>query len=156
VITLVNDFLVQTSLNAMDKIFATMDRVKEEGVSQPLLDASSGNVNSVISWEDIGKNGKPFLTSGPDQAEFTGRPALQPIRIYAGFNTGKDFEERAAIAVQDLVRPAALIARPWWWQPPPAPAGLTRHSCSHWRSCIRATLRSSRCNIPVCPAVYDR
>lgn len=107
VTTLVNGLLVKTGLNILDKVFATSDRVLDEGVSQPLLDTNSGNANSVVSWDDIGKNGKRFLTDGPDQAEiaeFTGRPALQPVRIYAGFNTGESFEERAAIAVQDLIR----------------------------------------------------
>ena len=107
VATLVNGFLVQTSLNSMDKMFATMDRVQDDGVSQPQLSTSSGNPNSVISWGDIGRNGKRFLTSGPDQAEiaeFTGRPALQPIRVYAGFDTGENFKQRAAIAVEDLIR----------------------------------------------------
>lgn len=107
VITLVNGVFVQTGLNIMDKMFATMDRVQDDGVSQPLFDVNSGGPNSVISWEDIGRNGKRFLTAGPDQAEiaeFTGRPALQPIRIYAGYDTGDNFEERAAIAVEDLIR----------------------------------------------------
>jgi len=107
VINLVNGVFVQTGLSALDKIFATSDRIQDDSVSQPVLDENSGSPNSVISWDDIGRKGKLFLTSGPDQAEiaeFTGRPALQPIRIFAGYDTGENFEERAAIAVQDLIR----------------------------------------------------
>lgn len=102
VTTLVNGVLIQTSLSIMDKVFATMDRVQDEGVSQPAFVVNSGSASSLVLWDDIGRNGKRFLTDGPDQAEipaFTGRPAMQPIRIYAGYDSGETFEERATLLV---------------------------------------------------------
>lgn len=107
VATLVNNVLVQTTLNIVNNSFAAIDKLQDEGVSQPLFEANSGSSNSLIAWDDIGRRGKSFLTNGPNQAEiaeFTGRPALQPVRIFAGYDTGENFEERAEIAVKDLIR----------------------------------------------------
>ena len=98
---------MQTGLRALDKVFLTIDRAQDEGLAPPLLATSSGSPQSLVSWDDIGINGRRFLTDGPDQAEiaeFTGRPAQQPIRIYAGYGSGDTFEERARIAVADLRR----------------------------------------------------
>jgi len=69
--------------------------------------AGLGDGASLIRWDEIGRNGKRFLSAGPDRdeiAEFTGRPARQPVRVYAGFNTGETLKERAAIAVGELIR----------------------------------------------------
>ncbi len=107
VTTIVNGVFVQTGLRALDKVFLTIDRAQDEGVAQPLLATTSGSPQSLVSWDDIGINGKRFLIDGPDQAEiaeFTGRPAQQPIRIVAGYGSGDTFEDRARIAVADLKR----------------------------------------------------
>ncbi|UMG91514.1 alpha/beta-hydrolase family protein [Nocardioides sp. TF02-7] len=41
----------------------------------------------------------------------TGRPALEPIRAYAGLESAEDVEERAALAVADLERAGGLDRR---------------------------------------------
>jgi len=98
----VNDLVVKSALRAMDDMFGRLDQVVDDGVLAPASFESS-----LVAWDDIGRNGKLFLTSGPDQAEIaalTGRAAQQPVRVYAGFNTGETLAERANIAVQELVR----------------------------------------------------
>lgn len=106
VFTLVNDFVVQKALRALDNVFFAVDTVTEDGVEPPATGHASGGPGSVVDWDDIGTNGKDFLIDGPDRAEisaFTGRPAKQPVRVYAGYGSGKDFEERAEIALRDLI-----------------------------------------------------
>ncbi len=101
---LVDGLVVRNILSAMDEAFAEMDMVFDDGVDVP---AEFSDAAMLIDWDDIGRNGKRFLTNGPDREDIeqlTGRPAQQPVRVYAGFNTGADFEERAALAVSDLVR----------------------------------------------------
>lgn len=76
--------------------------VIDEGVTEP-----DTFTDSLIQWSDIGRNGKRFLTDGRDQneiAEMTGRDALQPIRVIAGYNTGGTLQERAEIATDELER----------------------------------------------------
>ncbi len=107
VFSLVNSFVVQRALLAADTLFATLDGVVSDGVEAPTHGFASGGPNSLVDWDDIGANGKDFLVEGPDQAEiaaFTGRDALEPIRVYAGYNSGDNSEERAAIALQDLIK----------------------------------------------------
>jgi len=107
VFTLVNDFVVQKALRFADTIFATTDKLTNDGISPPTHAFASGGPNSVIDWDDIGTNGKDFLVTGPTQAdiaEFTGRESLEPIRVFAGYGSGKDFETRAKVALEDLIK----------------------------------------------------
>ncbi len=119
--TLFNDFVVQKALRAADTIFAQIDQATEDGLTAPTHGFSSGGIASQVAWDDIGINGKRFLTDGPDMADiaaFTGHDALQPVRVYAGYGSGEDFEERADIALQDLItlggfdRSVLIVATP--------------------------------------------
>jgi uncharacterized membrane protein len=106
-ISLANNLLVQTTLDVLDQTFANIDRVVDDGVDPTKLPAVADAKNSLINWNDIGRNGKKFLTDGPMKEEIarvTGQPAQDPIRVYAGFSTGTDFTERAHIAVEELKR----------------------------------------------------
>ncbi|GAB5510823.1 MAG: alpha/beta-hydrolase family protein [Hyphomicrobiales bacterium] len=101
-----NDLVLQRFFQSVDDGFAVIDLVVEDGMEPPVSEVASGGPNSVIDWNDIGFNGKSFLTAGPDRSSieaFTGRQAQEPIRVYAGYNSGETFEERAALALQDLI-----------------------------------------------------
>lgn len=120
-LVLLNDFVIQRIFQSVDDGFAAIDLVVEEGVEPPISDLASGGPNSVIAWNDIGHNGKSFLTAGPDRQSieaFSGRPAQEPIRVYAGYNSGETFEERADLALHDLIsmggfeRSALIVATP--------------------------------------------
>ncbi|MBY6069385.1 alpha/beta-hydrolase family protein [Leisingera aquaemixtae] len=102
--SLFDGLVVRNMLAFLDQAFAEVDRIVDAGVEPP-----SGFETSVqlIDWEDIGRNGKLFLTSGPDRQQieaFTNRPAKQPIRVYAGVNTAETLEDRAKAAVTELTR----------------------------------------------------
>jgi uncharacterized membrane protein len=102
VFSTVNGLVVTSALTSMDELFGKLDQVVDDGVHEP-----AGFETSLIAWDDIGRNGKLFLTRGPGRteiAEMTGRAAMDPVRVYAGYNTKDTFEERADIAVQELIR----------------------------------------------------
>ncbi len=104
---IVSGFIVQQTLRAADAFFATLDEIADDEVVAPSHAFASGGPQSVIAWDDIGARGQQFLTNGPGRNEiaaFTGKDALEPIRVYAGYRSGESFEERAAIALQDLIR----------------------------------------------------
>jgi uncharacterized membrane protein len=47
----------------------------------------TGSAASLVNWEDLGRAGRDFVTTGPSRADieaFLGAPALEPIRVYAG------------------------------------------------------------------------
>ena len=70
-----------------------------------------GGPGSLIDWGAMGQPGREFVTSGPDAqaiAAFTGRPALDPIRVYVGRADGDTAHERARLALAELQRLGAF------------------------------------------------
>jgi uncharacterized membrane protein len=60
-----------------------------------------------VSWDSLGRQGRAIAGTGPSADEiaaFTGSPATEPIRAYAGTLSAGDVEERAELAVRDLDR----------------------------------------------------
>lgn len=107
IFTFVNGFIVKAALRGMDYVFAAINEATYDGLTQPTDSTSSGSQESLVRWSEIGKNGKLFVTGGPTAVEIaalTGRIAKQPVRVYVGFNTTDSAEERARIALQELIR----------------------------------------------------
>lgn len=77
------------------------------GDIQPTSDLKSGSPASLVSWDSVDREGRAFLAnaSSPDEIEaFTGQPALEPIRVYAGLNSADTLEDRAQLVVEELRR----------------------------------------------------
>jgi uncharacterized membrane protein len=103
----VDGVILKASLHVMDKSFAAMNRLLDNEYETPQDDRASGSAQSFIAWTDIGRNGKRFVADGPTEDEISavlGREAMQPIRVYAGFDTGDTLKERAHIALAELKR----------------------------------------------------
>lgn len=78
----------------------------------PQVAERSGSPLSHSSWESIGGQGRLFLGHGPDREQIeavTGRPAIEPVRVYVGLPGGTpDLEALAEKAVQELRRAGGL------------------------------------------------
>ena len=71
----------------------------------------TGSAASLLSWEDLGRQGRRFVSSGPTGAEigaFFGQEALDPIRVYVGMNSADTADERAKLALEELKRTGAF------------------------------------------------
>ncbi len=71
------------------------------------LGANSGSEASPLAWETLGREGRYYVSntmSAASIAEITSRPAEQPVRLYVGMEQADSFDERAAIAVEELDR----------------------------------------------------
>jgi uncharacterized membrane protein len=93
--------------NLADRSFSVRNTTTVEGVEQPTSALRSGGPGSRVSWESLGRQGRTITGSGPSAeaiAAFTGSPATEPIRAYAGTLSAADVEERAELAVEDLER----------------------------------------------------
>ncbi|QEG39558.1 alpha/beta hydrolase [Roseimaritima ulvae] len=104
---LVNGLIVRTALRALDETFAAIDHAVDTELAEPTAATASGSSESLINWSEIGKNGKRFVAAGPtaaDISQLTGRPAKPPLRVYAGYNTRDSLQERAEVAVEELIR----------------------------------------------------
>jgi uncharacterized membrane protein len=103
--------LFQGFINVMNDAYSVRDTKTAEGVHQPTTSLRSGGPGSVIPWDTLGWQGRNFIGKGPspdDIAKFTGQPAMEPIRAYAGLASASDAESRAALAVRDLQREGGL------------------------------------------------
>ncbi len=104
---IVTGLLLQGLLSVMNSAFSLRDTTTAEGVQQPATSLRSGGPGSAIPWDTLGYQGRNFTGKGPSVADlrkFTGRPAMEPVRAYAGLASAPDAESRAALAVRDLER----------------------------------------------------
>ena len=86
-IFLVNGVLFQGLVEAMNSAFSVKDSGTEQGAVRPTAPERSGSPDSLVPWEDLGLQGRNFVGKGPTPAElrdFSGRRALEPVRVYTG------------------------------------------------------------------------
>jgi uncharacterized membrane protein len=103
----VSGLLLQGFVNLMNNAYGQRDTKTAEGIHQPTTSLRSGGPGSLIPWDSLGWQGRNFIGKGPsvsDLTEFSGHPAMAPIRIYAGLASAKGPEAQAALAVRDLQR----------------------------------------------------
>ncbi len=102
-----NGVLVRYTLYVLDSSFAAFDELFEPDRSQPKSPLQTGSSASLMTWEDLGRTGRRFVSSGPsaeDIAAFTGQKAMQPLRVYASLRNGESAENRAEAAFEELKR----------------------------------------------------
>ncbi len=103
--------LVRASINVADFVYAGKNEGSADGVVQPTSSMRSGGPGSLMAWDSLGREGRAFIASGPsgtDITALTSRPAIDPIRIYAGLDSAPTPEERAALVVAELQRTHAF------------------------------------------------
>ena len=111
IITLVNGVLVRGLLAGASAVFQPQNSSTRSGVEQPQQPERSGSPDSFASWETLGFQGRNFTGTGPDAAELAelnGRPAKEPIRIYAGLQSAPSTEARVALLQSELQRTRAF------------------------------------------------
>ncbi|MDO5049113.1 MAG: alpha/beta-hydrolase family protein [Actinomycetaceae bacterium] len=111
VVFVTSDVLFEKGMEFAYGKFAEQDRAEVPGVEQPKEVERSGSTISFEQWENIGVQGKQFLASGPRAekiSEVTGKPAKEPIRIYAGLTEGRTLEDVAEVVVDEIRRTGAF------------------------------------------------
>lgn len=102
-----NDVIGRLALNAADATFVRLDQIVDDGIEEPADPAASGSAASLIPWDTIGRFGKQFVAAGPTKesiAKFRGQDAKRPLRVYVGLGSKETPQERAALALQELIR----------------------------------------------------
>lgn len=103
----VSGVLLRGIVVVMDRSASVGDLLTGQGVVPPETPLRSGSAESLVAWDDLGREGRTFVGSGPDGeriSRLTGEEALDPVRVYAGVASEDDVRERAALAVADLER----------------------------------------------------
>ena len=110
-VTLVNGVLFRGFLAGANRAFQPQNSDTLPGISQPLEPERSGSPASFAPWDTLGYQGRTFVATGPhadDLADVNGRPAMEPIRVYAGLQTADTDEGRMDVIVRELERTGAF------------------------------------------------
>lgn len=102
-----NGIIARGLVSAADAFFLKADEITEDGIERPTAALACGGPESLVDWAAIGRRGKDFISTGPtrqDIADFSGRPALDPIRVYVGMTSDDDVDMRADLALAELKR----------------------------------------------------
>lgn len=108
---LVTGVAFDAGITFADRVYSQENEGTPSGTDQPTSSLRSGGPGSAVSWESLGYQGRAFVGQGPTAgqiADLTGRPAVEPIRVYAGIESADTIEERARIAVAELERTGAF------------------------------------------------
>lgn len=95
------------AIEAVDSSFSVGDQIVSERLTQPQATTRSGSDESLVKWEDLGRQGRRFVSNGPSAeriTEVTGRPGVEPVRVFVGTASEEDVDERAQLAVDELER----------------------------------------------------
>jgi uncharacterized membrane protein len=108
---LLDQVVLRAALMATDRVAAAANDEEIPELNPPASALRSGGPGSLVAWDDLGLQGRKFVTAGPTQAQithFTGRPAQVPIRVYVGLAGASGEAERARQAVAELDRTGAF------------------------------------------------
>ncbi|WP_127751646.1 alpha/beta-hydrolase family protein [Devosia sp. 1566] len=108
---LFNGVLLRFALASADRFFEQLDQVAGQFGEPPANTLQSGSAASLVAWNTIGRDGRVYVQSGPSQsaiAAMIGRPAEQPLRVYVGLRSAATLEERARLALEEMLRVGAF------------------------------------------------
>ncbi len=98
-------------LEALDATFLEVDQLIDDDVAAPTDAAITGSPASLISWRQLGRQGRRFVATGPTEDEiaaFVPGEARRPIRVYVGLGAAETPEARAALALAEMKRVGAF------------------------------------------------
>ena len=110
-VLLINGVLFRGLKLVANHIYSSNNAATATGAIEPTSPLRSGGPNSLVSWQSLGRQGRNFVGRGPSAAQLTGysgQPALEPIRVYAGLDSASTIAERADLAVKELERTGAF------------------------------------------------
>jgi uncharacterized membrane protein len=99
--------IFRAALRVADSSFRQMDELTPAETSQPTDPNKTGSDASLVGWQDLGRMGRSHVGLGPGAttiSAITGRPALEPLRVYVGLQSGESPEDRAKLALAELKR----------------------------------------------------
>jgi uncharacterized membrane protein len=108
---LLDQVVLRAALVVMDRAAAAANDETIPDLRPPSSPLRSAGPGSLVGWDDLGLQGRKFVTGGPTPEQitrFTGRPAQLPIRVYVGLADAPNETDRARQAVAELERTGAF------------------------------------------------
>jgi len=103
--------LITAALRFADGVSQQVDASTPVDLAPPADPQRTGSRESHVAWEDLGRQGREFVSTGPTAADlraFFGHEAPTPIRVYVGLNAAETPEARARLALRELQRVGAF------------------------------------------------
>lgn len=107
VVGFIHGFLLDRFVDAANEASSLANGGTSAGITQPTSPLLSGSPQSLIPWHTLGLKGRDFVGKASTPAElsaFSGKPAKEPVRVYAGLDSASGFKAQAQLAVRDLDR----------------------------------------------------
>jgi len=105
--SVISGVLLRVGLHIADASFREYDQLIEPATNPPSDPLKTGSRASLLTWKELGRTGRQFISAGPtheDIGAFSGREALEPVRVYVGLRSADALEERAKLALEELKR----------------------------------------------------
>lgn len=108
--SLIDGVLIRTIFRVTDASFSAADSLIEPDIAQPADPLKSGSPESLIEWQEMGRRGREFVGNAPTRAEIAEfQPdAMEPIRVYVGKRSADTAQERADLALAEMIRVGAF------------------------------------------------
>ena len=110
-VNLVSGTIGRVTLQMLDSMFLALDQLIDDDLQPPSEAFATGSPQSLVSWEQLGRQGRHFVVTGPtreDIESFQSAKAMRPIRVYVGLGAADDVHERADLALAEMKRVGAF------------------------------------------------
>jgi uncharacterized membrane protein len=108
---LITGLLVNGFFTVSNMIFSSRDGATSAGIEQPQSANRSGSPESLVAWDELGRQGRSFVATGPTVEQlndFSGGGAMEPIRAYVGLKSADTLQGRADLLLEELKRSGAF------------------------------------------------
>lgn len=110
-VTAGNDLILARIFALLDRTYVALDGLNADAPPPSLGPARSGGAASLVSWHDLGEQGRDRVSDPLVAAEIAAlaqSPAQEPVRIYAGLGAAERPRERARLALAEAIRTGAF------------------------------------------------
>ncbi|MFD3428153.1 alpha/beta hydrolase [Nocardia fluminea] len=110
-VLLFNGVLAKGFFAVANSAFSARNSHTSPNAVQPLLPERSGSPESFAKWDTLGSEGRWFVANAPTAlaiGQVTGKPAREPIRVYAGLESADGVEAQTDVAIAELDRTRAF------------------------------------------------
>lgn len=107
----IDGLLFRVALRIADSSLQRIDALIEPDVAQPQDPALTGSPQSLVAWDEFGRMGRQFIAATPGAEairRLAGGETMQPIRVYVGLNSAEEVEDRARLALDEMLRVGAF------------------------------------------------
>ncbi len=109
--SLASGVLARAVLNSFDVSFKQLDLLIEDELAPPSHPLDTGSAHSLLDWNGLGRQGRRFVAGAASIEDLEALSPVgirKPLRVYVGLNSAETIEERAQLALDEMLRVGAF------------------------------------------------